>query len=371
MKKTWIATKNQAPVSGNAAFTPESIARAVGAEGTWSAEAAVANDGELNAGSKQELMRLAGLLAQAAGAGVAQAHVEEDTSADEAKQAIASAFSDKEGHQWQAVGEYLGDQVEQTLGRVGFTRRLLQFKQLAKGEVPRVRFRERDSDVYFLTDDPTVVASQPRQQFEFPPIFKLAFRANIDVQEIALDPGDILEDRYNDGLEQLMVGEDRAFKRLADTVAPIYNPYVFFPSLTPAVFMGMKNEVEKWGGLPVTNTLLSIDLWNDITTDQEFVSWWSEISKHEINLEGNLGRIGGVEIITDGWRNKRFQVLNQGEIYMLSHPKTLGMILQLDQLDVQSTNGFNLGQTWKGWLMTQMESIVLPNPYGIIRGQRT
>jgi hypothetical protein len=47
------------------------------------------------------------------------------------------------------------------------------------------------------------------------------------------------------------------------------------------------------------------------------------------------------------------------------------MIMQLDTLDVHSTNGFDLGQTWKGWLMTQMESIVLPNPYGIIRGQRT
>ena len=104
MKKTWLSTANSAPVSGNAAFNPEAIARAVGAQGKWSAEAAVANDGTINAADKTDLMRLAGLLAQAAGAGAAVAHVEEEATASEAKEALASAFTDKEGHQWQAVG---------------------------------------------------------------------------------------------------------------------------------------------------------------------------------------------------------------------------------------------------------------------------
>ena len=75
-------------------------------------------------------------------------------------------------------------------------------------------------------------------------------------------------------LEQVLVVEDQIFLRLARTAAPTSNDLFFFSTFTPSVFSEMKSQVGRWG-IPVTSALIAFDIWNDITADTEFSSWFN------------------------------------------------------------------------------------------------
>ena len=374
MNGTFYHTGSRAPVAGNSAFTPAGIATAAAARGIaidprrYSAQAAVNAQGQVNAPDVRDLRRIVGNLALAASVG-------EATQVDPAavinhKQVIAEALEDKTGAGWLAIGEIVGTQVVETMGRQGFARRLMQSNPLAKGDIARVRMRHRDIAAVVSTSDPNVVANQVRQPVVYPSFFSIIANILIEDMEINMDSGDLLEDRYQDGLEQMMVVEDRSWLVHANTAANMYNPLVMFPTLTPSAFQIMKNSVESWGGTPVTSTVISFDLWNDIVAEPEFTAWYSELEKHELALEGSLGKLMGVEIITDGYRLPKLKVLDPGQIYMVSSPATLGVISQLGDLNVKPIDKYSEGQPKRGWYISQTEAIALVNPKAIIRGQK-
>jgi hypothetical protein len=364
-------------VRANARFTPQSIAAAAAAAGRrvtassqLSANPILNDKGEVNAQGTLDLIRNLGLMAQAASMGMVDS-VREDEGAQDHREAIAAAIADKSGQGWLTLGEIVGNQVVETMGRAGFTRRLLQFNAVPKGGIAKVRVRHRDVVAYVSTTDPNVVASQVRQPVVYPAFFNIIANILIEDSEINLDDGDLLEDRYQDGLEQLLVAEDRAFKNIVDVAAQAYNPLFLFPSLTPSVWTNMKVAVEEYGNTPVTSALMSMDLWPDVETDPEFISWFSDIEKHEIAFEGTLGKVNGVEIITDGIRHPKLKVLDRGQLYMFSAPQTLGVVSQLGDLNVQSINLYPQGQPKRGWYMAQQEALAVVNPHAVVRGQKS
>jgi len=372
---TFYHPKSQAPVVGNRHFNPAAIAAAAAGRGVaidprgYSAQAAVNDQGQINAHDVKELMRIVGNLALAASVGEAT-QVSPEMVTDH-KAVIAEALEDKSGAGWLAIGEIVGTQVVETMGRQGFARRLMQSNPLAKGEIARVRMRHRDIAAVVSTSDPHIVANQVRQPVVYPSFFQITANILIEDLEINMDSGDLLEDRYQDGLEQMMVVEDRSWLNFANTAADMYNPLVMFPTMTPSAFQIMKNNVESWGGTPVTAALVSFDLWNDFVAEPEFTAWYSELEKHELALEGSLGKIMGVEIITDGYRLPKLKVLDPGQIYMVSSPLTLGVISQLGDLNVKPIDKYSEGIGKRGWYMSQTEAIALTNPKAVIRGQRS
>ena len=360
----------------NKSVTPAGVARAAAQAGfrgidpsKFSGSYFLDGKGQVNAHSTKELMQAIGVLATAAATGLVDQAPAED--AANHQEAIAAAISDPTGQGWLALGEIIGTQVVETMGRQGFARRLLQFNPLAKGDIARVRVRQRDVVAIVSTSDPNVVASQVRQPVVYPAFFQIIANILIEDSEINLDYGDLLDDRYQDGLEQLMVAEDKATKKLFDTAASIYNPLYLFPSLTPTVWQAMKISVEEYGNTPVTNAVISYDLWSDITSDPEFVSWYSELEKHEVAVDGTLGKIAGVEIITDGFRLPKLKVLDPGQIYMTAGPQALGVVSQLGDLNVQSINKYAEGIPKRGWFMSQMEALAVPNAHALVRGQKS
>jgi hypothetical protein len=361
-------------VRDNARFTPHAIATAAAAQGRkvdpsrFGTTPILNGNGDLNAHDKREFLRLVGQLAIAASTGMVEQAPEENV---DHRQAIAAAVADKSGQGWLALGEIVGNQVVETMGRAGFTRRLLQFNAVPKGGIAKIRVRHRDVIAFVSTTDPNVVASQVRQPVVYPSFFNIISRILIEDSEINLDDGDLLEDRYQDGLEQMLVAEDRAFKNIVDTAANAYNPLFLFPTLTPSVWTNMKIAVEEYGNTPVTSALMSMDLWPDVETDPEFVAWFSELEKHEIAFEGTLGKINGVEVITDGIRHPKLKVLDRGQLYMFSAPQTLGVVSQLGDLNVQTINGYADGIAKRGWYMAQQQALAVVNPHAVVRGQKS
>jgi hypothetical protein len=282
---------------------------------------------------------------------------------------LEEAWNDRTNQAWQALGEVIGDEIWQTLGREGFARKTLLLKPLGKGETGRLRVRKKDVVSFFVTANPNVIASQVRQMYVYPPEFYMIANILIEDKEIEQASGDLLDDKYQDGLEQILVREDNVWLTLARQAASTSNDLFFFNTFTPTVFSEMRTQVARWG-IPVTTAILAFDLWNDIIADTEFSSWFDPVSKHEIVLEGSLGSLLGVQLITDAFRHETLKVLSEGEVFFLGSPQTLGGITQRKELATQAIDRYNQGIPERGWFMEQIEGMSIVNDRALTRGQR-
>lgn len=334
-----------------------------------SAEPIVASNGEINASSKEDLMKGISALMALAGAGKIQKTEEKAVaSAADHKAMLVEASSNYDSAV--ALAETFTAQVNETLGRDGFARRLMQYRQLNNGDVLKVRLRKRDTLAFVSTSNPNTIASVARQQFAIPDMFNLSCNVNIEKIEMAQDTGDLLQDRYEDALEQIMCAEDRVFLKMAKQAAGVYNTPFGFTNFTPEVCAAMRTSIQSNGGIPVTQMLVSYDIWNDIIANPEFTAFYSEIAKHELVLEGNLGTLMGMNIVTDGYRIETLRVLPENTVYMFGAPETLGVIGQWGDMSVDSVNKANFGQARLGWFINVIEAMCIGNARACSYGKR-
>ena len=329
------------------------------------------SSGEINAVSKQDLFKAV----QALAAAVQGGHYEDTAVTASAevearkKELVTAAIQDKDGAAWKALGEVIGDEVHETMGRQAFASKTLIHKPLARGEIGRIRIRKKDVLAFFATRNPEVVASQVRQFYVYPPEYYLVGRVLIEDAEIEQASGDLLDDKYQDGLEQILREQDKVWKRLVDASATAYNNSFLFNTFTPTVFANMQNQVMRWG-IPVHMAVIAFDIWPDITADTEFSTWFDPVSKHEIVMNGYLGNILGTQIHTDGFRYETLKVLNPGEVYFLGAPANLGAITQRKALATAPINLHLLGRPERGWFFEQIEGMAIVNSRAVCKGRK-
>lgn len=329
------------------------------------------SNGEINAASKNDLMKAVQALAMA----VKQSDYEQtdptmDAEAEARKnELVTAAIQDNDGQAWKALGEVIGDEVFETMGREAFAAKTLLHKPLARGEIGRIRIRKKDVIAYFATRDPEVIASQVRQFYVYPPEYYLVGRVLIEDAEIEQASGDLLDDKYQDGLEQILREQDKVWKRLVDASATVYNDIFLFNTFTPTVFANMQNQVMRWG-IPVHMAIISFDIWPDITADTEFSTWFDPVSKHEIVMNGYLGNILGTQLHTDGFRYDTLQVLDPGEVYFVGAPANLGAITRRKDLATAPINLHLLGRPARGWFFEQIEGMTIVNPRAVVKGRK-
>lgn len=375
---TFISTANQEPLSGNHSFSPYGVLKQSGAHGVSTAglsqEPIVGSNGNINGYDMADFMKNLGTMMSIAAAGGIQ---EQRASASaelrakaEKKTALASALRSDDRETQQALAEVIGEQVYETLGRSGFARKFLQTKPLAYGDVHRIPVITPDVMAYTSSDNADVPASQIRQKVILPTPFEVNARVLIGLLELATSPVDLLDIKYNQALEQILVGEDRRFKQMADIASTGYNEQVFFSTLTPTVLASIQAQIDTQGGIPLGGLLISSDIWTDIKSESEFQNFYSPIEKHEIVLTGRLGTLMGTDIVTDGFRIQNLKVLDQGSVYVFGIPDTLGVIGQYDQLKVTAIDQAVIGQNKKGWSLTNVIDMTFANARAVVRGQR-
>lgn len=331
----------------------------------------IASNGDVNAYNKKDLMEQIASLVHASSTKQVRPlkHDRMKAIASEHRQIIDAAKADKNGPAFTALGQAIGDEVWETENRQGFARSVLLVKPMAKGEDGKVRIRRKDVMAFMSSGPSQAITSQIRQNWVYPPEFHLMARVYIDVIQLRQDTGDLLEDKYVDALEQLMVVEDRMLKDLSDRAAQVRNDLIVFNALSPQVFTSMRTQIGSWNITPA-QAIISFDMWDDIIADATFSSWYSPVEKHQLILEGKIGSLLNVEIKTDGYRYETLQVLNPGEIYMYGTPQTVGAILQGQELIAEPINAYNLGRPETGWFMVQTEGMTIANSLAVVRGQR-
>jgi hypothetical protein len=334
--------------------------------------------GEFNANDKQELVRAITKLmsAQASGEIVPEYQSALASSEQRAQQLqerreiLAAAYNDASGKQWAALGANMALQLNEQRNREGFLRRICVGQTLRQGEIARVTLPAWDAVAVVATSSASVGYQMVRNKLFQPDEFEINANLRVEQLEIEQVSGDILEDVYNQGLDAIMVQEDRLWKQAADKTVGVTNPLNYIAGqLTTQVLAQIRQGVSDWN-LPATTAIISNDFWSDIIGSSDFAQFLDPVTKYDLAMHGNLGTLIGMNLMTDAFRQPNQKVLNRGEIYVVSSPENHAAYTDRGGVRSTPTSGADHGNTTRGWLMSEMFSFVLANPRSVSKGQR-
>lgn len=334
-------------------------------------ERLVGRNGELNAGNKQELMEAIAQLIEVAGnKKIITEHQAEElaSTAQTHREMITAAFDSKE--ELAALGDLMAENLTIATNRDGFMRRFLKYQELENGNIPHVRMNVKNVTASVATGPVMTHTQFIRDNDLYPQEFYITARPYIEQKMIARTSSDILEEKYIDALEAIMVQEDRTWKHMADELVGLDNPHLNISgTFTPSAFAELTSTVNNWGVTPAS-ALIASDIWKDIVAQPDWATIIDPVSQHELLLTGKLGVIHGQDIISDHFRHPQHKVLDQGDCYIVGAADQHGQYSDRGGVESQPIDGTQERVPGRGWFMTETMSMVIANSRSVARGRR-
>jgi hypothetical protein len=342
-----------------------------GTEANWSGgsrEKIVGRNGDINAGSKRELMDRQLELARLIAAG----DVFTDHSGVETQEGAAvnleEAYADNDA--WAELGTAMADELTERMQREGFMRSVFNRGEVAEGSTVRIRMRTPNVTAIMSRGVGNIYPQYVRDKFLTPDEFTIMSNPRVEELDIHQGSGNILEDKFYEAQEQIMVVEDRVMLNQLRMADGIYNsPIYFVGNFTPVIMRAMIQNISEWA-LPTQPMLISQDIMSDFLVGNEFSSWYDPISKYEIVTTGRLGTVLGQTLMTDGFREEGLRVIDRGEVFVMTTPQFLGTYTDRGPVQSEPQNGYADGVPAKGWFMKEHVSITLANAKGVVRAKR-
>lgn len=326
--------------------------------------------GEFNANDKKELIRSISKMFDSMSSGEIRHQTSEERAADAdmRREVVVAAYADAD--KWAALGADLAMQVQEQRNREGFLRRVAIGQDLKQGQLPRVTTQMWDAMAVVATGPANVQFQLVRNKQFYPSEFEITANLRCDRLEMEQVGGDILDNLYNQGLDAIMVKEDKLWKQSADMTVGVVNPLNYIGGqLTPQILATIRQGVTDWN-LPATSAIISNDFWADIIGNSDFSAMLDPVTKYDLVMNGELGTLVGLSLLTDGFRQPNQKVLNRGEIYVLSTPEHHGCYSDRGGVRSEPTTGADSGNTSRGWLMSEILSWTLANPRSVSKGKR-
>jgi len=341
-----------------------------------SVERIVGNNGHINANNKADLMSQIQALITASNSGsvdMTQAESNKVTAAANREKLVTAwdAWSAGDRKPWTVLGSAIGAELSVAADRDGFMRRVLLQGDVTQGSLPRVRVKQKNVIGAMATGPTTLTATVVRDNYLLPPEFYVVANVRVEEREIAQGSGDILEDKFFEGNEAVMVREDRQLKNLLDSTIGLYNSQqILAGGLSPATFSAMRSSVTRWN-IPAQTALMASDLWQDITGNSLFAQWFDPVSQYEIVTTGYLGQILGLGLITDAFRQPTLKVLNAGEIYVLGAQEMLGAYTTRGPVNATPQDNYADGVPARGWSFWELLTETVANGRAVVKGIRS
>lgn len=331
----------------------------------------VGQNGELNANNKKDLFAAIAQLASLA----QDNHVVTDKQAREMastaqvhREMVLAAFDSQE--ELAALGDQLAETIQITANRDGFMRRFLMYQEVAQGQIPTVRVNTKNVTAAIATGPVQTQTQIVRDNTLYPAEFYITARPYIEQKDISRTNTDIVEEKYNEALEAIMVTEDRVWKRMADDLIGLDNPHLNISgAFTPQALAQLTSYVADWGIAP-TYALIASNLWQDITADQSWQNVLDPISQNEVLLTGRLGTVHGMEIVSDHFRHANHRVLQGGEVYVIGAQDQHGQYTDRGGVEADPLNHTQERVPGRGWAMYEQMSMIIGNSRSVARGRR-
>lgn len=336
-----------------------------------SAERVVAGNGEINANSKKELLQNS-LRLQQAHANREVSTVQEMQSREDAKKAnrilLEAAFENATAQR--VLGERIADEIYMTANRKGYSRRFLNKIELKKGDIPRFPVRKKNATAMWLSGPTRIETEILTDKWLMPPELQLAARVFVPQNEINQSNTDVLEEKYIEALEAIMVTEDRLWYNLVKEAMGLDNEtQIISGTLSPLTLMNVRQQVAQWG-LKAAYCLMASDLFVDIVGDASFIQAIEPVARHELVMTGELAVLYGMTLISEAYRHPEHKVLGQGEFVVVSDPSTHGAYSDRGGIDSAPIDGVSERVLGRGWLLSESYAAALGNTRSVVCATR-
>ena len=327
--------------------------------------------GEFNAYNTKELLQqISQLMAAVASGQIVEETKTQTSSKDDRRELLAAALNDPTGEKWAVLGAGLARQINEQADREGFLRRICSGNTLRQGEIARVPMPQHDTLAVVATSALNIGYQTIRQRVFTPDEFEIQANVRVEALDIEQINGDLLEHAYNDGLQAIMVAEDRLWKKAADQTVGITNDLELIAGeLTTKALGKLRQAVARWN-LPAVTAIIANDFWSDIIGSNDFATFLDPITKYDLAMNGQLGTLVGLSLVTDAFRQPNQKVLQPGEIYVVSSPENHAAYTTRGGIRSTPTSGANAGNSTRGWFMSEPFSFVLANNRSIAKGKR-
>lgn len=336
-------------------------------------ERAVASNGELNAISKKDLLMRSRDL-QMATASSAVISNDDYTAANRQREIarnrdlMVRAASNPEA--LRVLGEKMADEIYMTTNRKGFSRRFLNRVELKQGEIPRFPVRSKNVTAMWLAGPDRLETQIATDKWLTPPEGQLGVRVFVPQNEINQSNSDVLEEKYVEGLEGIMVSEDRLWYNMVQNTVGIDNDQTIIAgTLSPSSLMGVRQQVARWG-LKSAYCLMASDLFVDIVGDSSFIQAIEPVARHELIMTGELAILYGMTLISEAYRHPEHKVLGEGEFVIVSDPLTHGAYSDRGGVDSQPLDPVSENIIGRGWLLSESFTLAVANTRSTAIGRR-
>ena len=329
--------------------------------------------GEINANDKKDLAQQISRLLDMAQQGVIvqDTMMSSESSAQRRQENMELMIeANMDPAKWASLGSSIVATVEERGSRTGFTRRLAIPAVVKTGETPTVELRHHINHCITATG-PTAMGYQLlRGKVYRPDEFEMKSMIRVSAIDLAQINGDLLDRAQRDCFDALVVAEDRMLKRAWDETVGLENDLLYITGeLTPRYLSALRNTVGDWQ-VPVSTCVMASDYWNDIIGSAEWQGALDPVSKYDLVFSGRLSTIQGMEILTDGFRPQEQRVLNKGELYVVADAEYHAVYSNRGGATSTPINAALEGSTDKGWLVSQLYSLTLPNARTVAKAVR-
>lgn len=336
-------------------------------------ERVIGNNGEINAGSRKEILNrfveLASMIANGELINEDGDVVDKRKAKAERANVIREAFEDSK--EWAELGSAIAYDVDTRLEREGFMRTILNRGDIVEGAIPRIRVKERYVTSIVSRGIAQVYPQYVRDRYVLAEEFYVTATPRVEIIELHQGSGDILEERYFQGLEQIFVGEDRTLLKMLRAADGIYNDITYFSgTFSQTTLQSVKQKVDSWR-IPATTTLIAIDLLSDVNAGTNFSTWFDPISKWEIVKTGRIGNLLGMSLVTDGYREPNLRVLDDGEFIITGSPEFIGGYTDRGPVNSIPVDEMDKSIPARGWTMREVISMTVANAKAVARGKRS
>lgn len=326
--------------------------------------ARVDNNGDINASSKKDLMKLQASVLT--GNASKEEKVELKASFDAAIKAGAkSEDSVKFGA---AFASTLAEQID----RDGFMRSIFVEAPTVEGSPITLNIKQKTSIAVITTGSGVIRSQLIQDKFLYPSEFIIGYSATMQKVDLHRTTGDRIQNLYDEALEAIMVREDRTAKSMLDRVIADSAGEVDITAaeVTPKDFGTGITHISEYGGAPAMS-LMSYTVMNDILTGTSFANFFNPIANMEIVKTGRLGELFGTMVMTDAARAGNLKVLNPGECYILNRADLLGAYTDRAGIESSEINGITNPaggfSSVRGWNLEEIMSMSVFNDKGVYK----
>lgn len=334
-------------------------------------ERAIGAGGEINASSKKELLskQMKFLEASSNGTLITDAQgYKVEAQAKTNRELLKAAQNDREVHR--VLGERMAESLYITANRQGFMRKYLTKIAVDQGTVPRFPLRTKNVTAVWSTSPTRIETQITRDKWYTPPELSIVTRPFVTQNELNQSAGDVLQEKYVEATEAVMVAEDRLWYNQVNALVGIDNNLsIISGQLTPYTLMQVVTNVTRWG-LKAPHILIASDLYQDIIGNSEFYSAIDPVARHELLLTGELATMYGMTITSDAYRHPEHKVVNQGEFYVISEALNHGAYSDRGGINSAPIDIVNEKIPGKGWVIHEEIAISIANSRSVAKGQR-